>query len=346
MRVPFCDLAARNRPYDVALRRAFDRVMWGGKFILGREVERFEERWADYCGKRYAIGTGNATDAISLMLNAYSIGRGDSVIVPAHTCIATWLAASAVGAVIVPVDVDRYGNIDVTKIQMDDRVKAILAVHMYGRVCDMRNLRAIATAYGIPLLIDAAQAHGITGDDLGDAAAFSFYPTKNLGALGDGGAVVTNDEHADQVIRAMRNLGSVAKDVHHYRGGNSRLDELQAAFLNEKLNGLDADNKCRELNASIYGLSGASVWHQCVISNGMRAEFRRRLYNRGIDTMIHYPIPPHRQQCYAQMNYGPFLMAELIADTGVSLPCGPEVSEEQARYVAEVIMEMACEETV
>ncbi len=326
MNVPFCDVAARNQLHGWALKEAYSRVLQRGQFILGPEVEAFENEWANYCGRRYAVGFGNGTEALMFMMAAHGIRPGDRVVVPAHTCIATWLAVSALGAVPLPVDCDGSFNIDPRKIPTDEEFAAILAVHLYGRVADMDRLRCVAEARGIPLLIDAAQAHGIKGEFLGYAAAFSFYPTKNLGALGDGGAVVTDSEETAAMLRALRNLGSIAKDVHALLGGNSRLDEMQAAFLRAKLPGLDAANALREHNATLYGLPRAnSVWHQCVIRSGQRDDLRKRLAEAGIATMIHYPTPPHLQSCYA---------AEEIAASIVSLPCGPEITHAQVRFVA------------
>lgn len=336
--VPFCDLAAVNAYYSWPLKEAYNRVMSRGQYILGPEVEAFEEEWAAYCGRKYAVGFGNGTEALIFMMAAHGIRPADRVIVPAHTCIATWLAVSALGAIPMPVDVDPVSfNLNTKTIDTAGQYAAILAVHMYGRTADMDRLRAFSEAMSVPLLIDAAQAHGIKGEFLGDAAAFSFYPTKNLGALGDGGAVVTDSEETAQMLRALRNLGSIKKDVHVLLGGNSRLDELQAAFLRAKLPGLDDANGRREHNAMLYGLPRAhSAWHQCVITSGQRDSLRKRLAEQDVTTMVHYPTPPHLQPCYAGLGYkvGSFPIAESIAHTAISLPCGPELSHAQVRYVA------------
>lgn len=341
MIVPFCDLRAVNAHYGWALKEAYSRVMSRGQYILGPEVEAFEQEWAAYCGRKYAVGFGNGTEALIFMMAAYGIRPGDKVIVPAHTCIATWLAVSALGAEPLPIDVDSTtGNLDPSKLVLIEEAKAILAVHLYGRVADMDKLRAAASTHKIPLLIDAAQAHGIRGEFLGDAAAFSFYPTKNLGAFGDGGAVVTDRSEIAQLLRALRNLGSIEKDVHKVLGGNSRLDELQAAFLRAKLPLLDQANARRARNAELYGMSKAnSVWHQCTIMSGQRDALRKRLADDGIGTMVHYPTPPHLQKAYAWLGYekGSFPVAEAIADSIISLPCGPELSSAQVRYVASAL---------
>lgn len=340
MKVPFCNLAAVNSHYSWGLKEAYNRVMARGQYILGPEVEAFEEEWANYCGRKYAVGFGNGTEALVFMMAAVGIRPGNKVMVPAHTCIATWLAVSALGALPLPVDVDEETfNID-TKIVGGAECSAILAVHLYGRVADMDRLRKIAKALNVPLLVDAAQAHGIKGDLLGDVAAFSFYPTKNLGALGDAGAVVTDDENMVKMLRALRNLGSIEKDVHLVTGGNSRMDELQAAFLRAKLPGLEAANIRRARNADLYGWPRQnSVWHQCVIRSGQRDQLRKRLFDRGIGTMVHYPTPPHLQPAYASSGYGPesFPVAEALAKTVLSLPCGPELSSAEVRYVVDAL---------
>ncbi len=344
MNIPFSDIAAVNRFYGWALKEAYNRVAARGYFILGPEGEAFEEEWAAYCGRKYAVGVGNGTDAISFMLRAYGIGRGDKVAVPAHTCIATWMAVSAIGAAPVPVDVG-MDTFNIEPMNIPFGTKAILAVHMYGRPADMNMLRQVAYTYKIPLLVDAAQAHGIKGEFLGDSAAFSFYPTKNLGALGDGGAVVTDSEDIWSRIRHYRNLGSANKDVHLYVASNSRLDELQAAFLRAKLPMLDASNIRRARNANLYGLGKGflnNVWHQAVTFASSQRDMRRRLSERGIQTMIHYPTPPHLQPAYAHLGHslGDFPVAERIARHGVSLPCGPELSSVQACYIRDCLSDL------
>lgn len=343
MNVAFCDVSARNRPYAAELLAAYLRAQERGLYILGPEVEAFEHQWAKYCGFRHSVGVGNGTEAIALLLEAHGIGPGDEVIVPAHTCIATWIGVSKRGAIPVPVDVDIHSyNMDPRQAlqRVGQRTAAILGVHLYGRPANIPALRVVAKAAGVPLLVDAAQAHGITGAMLGDGAAFSFYPTKNLGALGDAGAVVTNDAQIDAKVRCLRHLGSLSKDRHAFVAGNSRMDELQAAFLSAKLPRLNDDNEKRRRNAVIYRQRG-SVFHQCVTLVEDRKRFRADLLERGVETMVHYPTPPHLQPAYASLGYGKgaFPVAERIADCVVSLPVGPEIDNEQAEYVADAIAE-------
>lgn len=348
MRVPFFDVGHLNHRYREALQEAFDRVMASGQYILDQEVRRFESEWAEYCQRKYAVGFGNATEALSALLLAHGIGHGDRVIVPAHTCIATWLAVSEIGAVPIAVDVDvKTFNLEASGFLYSKCrsvcAKAIIAVAMYGRAVDVEALRDIAVSNGIPLLLDAAQAHGLRGYQLADGAVFSFYPTKNLGALGDGGAVVIDDSDVAGRLRMLRNLGSSAKDVHMIQGGNSRLDELQAAFLQAKLPTLDYDNGLRVRNAKLYGLpeNAESVWHQCVIMSDCRGELMHRLDEIGVGTMVHYPKPPHLQHAFSYLGYreGDFPAAELIAKRGLSLPCNPGLTEEQVIYAASHISE-------
>lgn len=320
------------------LHAAYQRVMCSRNLILGPEVEAFEREWAAYCGKRYAVGVGNGFDALVLMLRAFGIGPGRNVLVPSNTYIATWLAVSAVGANIIAIEPDEATHcIDPNRVaEAGSHLVggAILAVHLYGNRCDMASLRKIATEYGVPLLVDAAQAHGLKGEDLGDAAAFSFYPTKNLGALGDAGAVVLNDEKRAQTIRSLRNYGSTSKNVHTRIGVNSRLDELQAAFLRAKLPLLDGYLVRRAHNAERYGAFVNGVHHHAVIRSEVRGALRERLAARGIETLVHYPLPPHRQPAYEHLNSCSFPIAEKLAREVLSLPCGPELTAAQVESVA------------
>lgn len=346
LRVPFCDLAAVNREVRPQLDAAYNRVMARGEYILGEEVDAFEREWAAYCERKHAVGVGNATDAIALMLRACGIGAGDGVIVPGHTCVATWMGVSATGAVPIAVDVGTDGLIDPSLLSVHHvdpalgNAQAVLVVHLYGRPCDMLGLRRFTDRFGLKLLVDAAQGHGLKGEMLGDAAAFSFYPTKNLGALGDGGAVVTDDEHIASRVALLRNYGSITKNRNEVLGANSRLDELQAAFLRAKLPFLDRFNARRLKNSMAYGLAmPGSMHHQCTVMARNRDHFRQSLAERGVETMVHYPTPPHLQQAYADLGYGPgsFPMAERIAREIVSLPCGPELSAEQVETVVNAL---------
>lgn len=337
MRVPFCDLAKVNAELRPQLDDAYLRVMARGQYILGPEVEAFEQEWADYCQRDYCVGVGNALDGLTLMLRAYGIGPGDEVIVPANTYIATWLAVSAVGASPVPCDPDPVSmNLHNIGHAITDRTKAVLAVHLYGRPADVGYLRGWTSVRKIPLLIDAAQAHGIKGADLGDCAAFSFYPTKNLGALGDGGAVVTNDQAIEDRVRLMRNYGSMEKNVHGSIGFNTRLDELQAAFLRAKLPYLDEFNARRRRNATVCCGEAHGVVHQFVVRVPDRPSFRKELSEAGIETAVHYPTPPHMQGAYYHEGFGPgsFPVAELLAREVVSLPVGPELRSDQVALIS------------
>jgi dTDP-4-amino-4,6-dideoxygalactose transaminase len=348
--IPFLKLASMHAEMSEDLEAAFKRVLNSGNFILGEELARFERDFAGYCESKYCIGVGNGLDALHLILRGYGIGAGDEVIVPAHTFIATWLAVSQAGATPVPVDVDlQTGNIDPSLIEaaITEKTRAIIPVHLYGQAADMGAIRNIAEARGIKVIEDAAQAHGARYQDqmagsLGDAAGFSFYPGKNLGALGDGGAVVTSDPLLASEIYRLRNYGSEAKYHHSVQGWNSRLDELQAAFLNVKLGYLDGWNKARRLAATTY-LSGLkdlpdvtlpavpsrteAAWHLFVIRTPERDALQSHLTACGIGSLIHYPVPPHLQGAYSGMglNKGSFPIAERWSSEALSLPLWPGV---------------------
>ena len=326
MTVPFLDLKSINLAHADALEAAFKRVLHSGWYILGSETAAFETAFASYCGSPHAIGVANGLDAIFLILKAYGIGPGDEVIVPSNTFIATWLAVSHCGATPVPVEpVEATSNIDPARIAaaITPRTKAILAVHLYGQPADMRAINAVAKEYGLKVIEDAAQAHGArchggVAGQLGDAAAFSFYPGKNLGALGDGGAVTTADAALADTIRTYRNYGSKVKYYNDVPGYNSRLDELQAALLAAKLPTLDADNAHRRAIAAVYdvelaGIAGLTlpsvpewaepVWHLYVVRHAQRDALAKALAEQGIGTIVHYPVPPHLQPAYAGLGY-------------------------------------------
>jgi len=350
MNVFFNDIRAGCLELQSELDKAYQRVLSSGHYILGKEVAQFEHEFAEYCGVKYCIGVGNGLDALQLILRAHEIGPGDEVIVPANTYIATWLAVTNCGAMIVPVEpnIQTY-NIDPMRIEeaITPRTKAILAVHLYGQVADMQALKKISSRHHIALIEDAAQAHGAyyhgkRVGSLGDAAGFSFYPGKNLGALGDAGAITTDDEAIATSIKKLRNYSSAAKYQHQVLGFNSRLDELQAAFLRVKLKKLDAWNRRRKEIAEIYfkGLSMSSlvlpyqpvwadsVWHLFVIRTFYRDKLQRFLKARGINTLIHYPIAPHLQPAYAHLNLlrGTFPITELLQGEILSLPMGPHLT--------------------
>lgn len=362
MSVPFLDLQAINLSQAAELEAAFHRVLHSGWYILGKEVENFEQRFAAFCGSAHGIGVANGLDAIMLILKAYGIGPGDEVIVPSNTFIATWLAVSHCGAKPVPVEpLEATYNIDPSRIEtaITPRTKAIIAVHLYGQPADMAPILAVAQKHNLKVIEDAAQAHGAryrgtrTGH-LGDAAAFSFYPGKNLGALGDGGGIVTNDGPLAELIRTYRNYGSQKKYHNLVQGFNSRLDELQAALLNVKLEKLEADNQRRSAISRIYSerLAGISdltlplvpkwadpVWHLYVVRHPRRDELMQFLGKAGIGTIVHYPIAPHLQEAYADMGYhtGDFPIAEAIHREILSLPIGPHMTLKQAEEVAAAV---------
>ena len=359
--IPFLDLGSINKKYAKQLEAAFQRVMASGWFIMGRELEAFEAEFAAYCGSRYCIGVGNGLEALHLILRAMEIGPGDEVIVPSNTYIATWLAVSYAGATPVPVEpYEATCNMDPARIEsvISPRTKAIIAVHLYGQPAEMDPINDIAVRHGLKVIEDAAQAHGArykgrrTGV-LADAAGFSFYPGKNLGALGDGGAVTTNNDALAEKIRVLRNYGSHVKYHNEVKGFNSRLDELQAAFLREKLKLLDEENLHRNKLATLYSdlLTGTGlvlpsvpewadpVWHLYVVRSAQRDALQRYLNGLGIGTMIHYPIPPHLQPAYAELGLssGSFPLSEAIHDTVISLPIGPHLCENDVRTVCTAI---------
>ncbi len=362
MRIPFLELGHSYLELREELDAAYRRVMEGGWYILGEEVERFEAVFADYCGAKYGVGVANGLEALQLALMAADIGPGDEVIVPSNTYIATWLAASQVGAKVVPVEPHpRFFNIDPARIEMaiTFRTKAIMPVHLYGQPADMDAIGAIAERHHLLVVEDAAQAHGARFHgrrvgSFGHLAGFSFYPGKNLGAFGDGGAVTTSDEAFYRKLLRLRNYGSDRKYHHEVIGMNSRLDPLQAAFLAVKLKYLDEWNVRRKRIAECYldqlkdqpGIhlparaEGAEpVWHLFSILAEDRDGLQSRLSQQGIQTQIHYPIPPHLSGAYRSLGYkvGDFPIAESIAARELSLPMGPHLSREQAQSVVEAL---------
>ena len=365
-RIPFLDLHSAYLELKDELDAAYQRVMDSGWYILGAEVERFEAEFAAYCGAELCIGVANGLDALHLCLRAYGIGPGDEVIVPSNTYIATWLAVSQAGATPVPVEPDeRTYNIDPARIEaaITPRTRALMPVHLYGQPADLDPLLEIARRHGLKVIEDAAQAHGarykgrrIGGH--GDAVAWSFYPGKNLGALGDGGAVTTNDPELADRLRVLRNYGSRVKYVNEVQGFNSRLDPLQAAFLSVKLRHLDAWNLRRAAIAATYldGLAGTGltlphvpdwadpVWHLFVVRHPQRDALQRWLSAAGIVTLIHYPIPPHKQAAYAHANFAAdaFPLASRLADEALSLPMGPQLALSESGRVGEVLVKFQC----
>jgi dTDP-4-amino-4,6-dideoxygalactose transaminase len=362
MNVPFLDLKAPYAELREEFDAAFRRVAESGWFILGSEVEAFESEFAAYCGARHCVGVANGLDALHLILRAMDVGAGDEVIVPSNTYIATWLAVSNVGATPVPVEPDkRTYNLDPARLEeaITPRTKAIMPVHLYGQTADMDAINEIASAYGIKVIEDAAQAHGARykgrrAGTLADAAGFSFYPGKNLGAMGDGGAVTTDDDALAARLRVLRNYGSQIKYYNEVKGLNSRLDELQAAMLRAKLTRLDEWNERRKRVAADYlhSLEGAPdlvlpyvppyadpVWHLFVVRHGERDELQQHLSRAGVGTLIHYPLPPHLQEAYAELGYASnsFPVAEDMARAVLSLPMGPHLSAEEVSQVTSAL---------
>ena len=361
--IPFLDLKTSYLELKGEIDDAILRVAGSGWYIGGPEVDQFEAEYARYCGAEHAVGVGNGLDALHLALLAMGVGVGDEVIVPSNTYIATWLAVSQCGATPVPVEpLESTYNINPELIEaaITPRTKVILPVHLYGQPADMDAILAIARKHGLRVLEDAAQAHGARykGKRLGahgDAVAWSFYPGKNLGALGDGGAVTTNDPEVADRVRVLRNYGSRIKYVNEVRGFNSRLDPLQAAVLRVKLKHLDEWNARRaaiadRYNAALgdFGLELPSapdrtnpVWHLYVIRAKGRDALQHHLTDAGIGSLIHYPIPPHLQQAYADRGYqrGDFPIAEAMADEVISLPMGPQLSVAHQDRVITALLE-------
>ena len=357
MEIPFYDLGKLHKGMRGELETAFQRVIDSGVYVLGNEVEAFEAEFADYCGVKHCIGVGSGLSALHLTLVALGIGRGDEVIVPAHTFIATWLAVSETGAKPVPVEPDAATyNINPHLIEdaITPRTKAIIPVHLYGQPADMDAISLLARQHGLKVIEDAAQAHGArykgkrTGG-LADAAGFSFYPGKNLGALGDGGAVTTQDDTLADRVRHLRNYGSRKKYHHEIRGHNSRLDELQAALLRVKLKHLERWQARRLAISRVYvqGLKASPLvlpevlsstepsWHLFVVCCHQRDQFRKKLEVDGIQTAVHYPKPPHLQPAYRGAVPEGFPVTEAIHKTVVSLPMGPAMDDQQAERVVQ-----------
>lgn len=357
MKVPFLDLEAAYLELKDEIDAAVARVLASGWYILGEEVEAFESEFAAYCEARHAVSVGNGLDALQLALRAMDVGPGDEVIVPSNTYIATWLAVSHTGARPVPVEpIEATYNLDPTKIEaaLTKHTKVILPVHLYGQPADLDPILDIADRHGLRVLEDAAQAHGACykGKRIGahgDAVAWSFYPGKNLGALGDGGAVTTDCPEIADRIRVLHNYGSRVKYVNEEQGYNSRLDPIQAAVLRVKLKYLDDWNARRSVIAKQYrrGLKDVDlilpsvpdwsepVWHVYVIRHARRDELQTSLANADIESLIHYPIPPHKQEAYSEMGLGngALPIAENIHREVLSLPIGPHLQKHQVDRV-------------
>lgn len=363
MKIPFVSFLPMEHELDKEIREAFDRVYTRSWYIEGLEDELFENSFARYCNSKYCIGVGNGLDALMLALKALGITEGDEVIVPSNTYIATALAVTYVGATPIFVEPDiRTFNVDPARIEeaITERTKVIIPVHLYGQPCDMDPIMEIARKHKLYVLEDCAQAHGATYKgkvigSFGDAAGFSFYPGKNLGALGDAGAVVTNNKELADKIRALGNYGSDYKYHHIYKGNNSRLDEMQAAFLAAKLPHLNKMNEERRRIAQMYidGIKNTEVilpyvpdyakpvWHIFALRCQRRDELEKFLNNSGIGTNKHYPIPMHLQECYKDLGYkkSVFPIAEEISATELSIPMYYGMTDEEVQYVIDRINE-------
>lgn len=363
MKIPFVSFLPMEKELNDVLRGAFNRVFARSWYIEGIEDEAFEKGFADYCGVKYCIGVGNGLDALMFSLRALGVSDGDEVIVPSNTYIATALAVTYVGATPVFVEPDiRTFNINPSLIEaaLTEKTKAIMPVHLYGQACDMDPIMEIAKRYGLKVVEDCAQAHGATYKGrkvgtFGDTAGFSFYPGKNLGALGDAGAVVTNNRELANRIRALGNYGSDYKYHHIYKGTNSRLDEMQAAFLSAKLPHLDRMNDERRRIARLYsaGINNPKVttpyvreecvpvWHIYGIRCKERDILESYLNEKGIGTNKHYPIPMHLQECYKDLNIplGALPIAEEISNTELSIPMYYGMTDDEVQYVIASINE-------
>ncbi|MBE4907228.1 DegT/DnrJ/EryC1/StrS family aminotransferase [Bacillus luteolus] len=357
--IKFLDLQAINHRLHSEMIEKFNEFLIRGNYILSEEVSRFEQEFSQYCNTEFCIGVGNGLDALTLILKGYDIKEGDEVIVPSYTFIATVLAITATGATPIFVEPGAHTfNIDINRIeeQITDKTKAILVVHLYGEAVDMDKLSVIADKHKIKIIEDAAQAHGAERNgrkvgSLGDAAAFSFYPGKNLGALGDGGAITTNDNVLADKVRALRNYGSIQKYVHLYKGVNSRLDEIQASLLRLKLPLLDSDNDTRREIAKIYNENiknphiilpqmprdeKSHVWHLYVVRVENRNEFQEYMKLCGVETLVHYPIAPHNQRAYSEFKTIHHPITESMSKEVVSLPISPVMTMEQVNFIVTV----------
>ncbi len=361
MHIPFASFEFMHNELQNEIQKSIGDVVKSNWFIRGQKVEEFEAAFAEYCGAKYCVGCGNGLDALYLLLRAFDVGEGDEVIVPSNTFIATALAVTYTGAlpVLVEPDMETY-TLDTSLIEakITDKTKAIIAVHLYGQTANMDEINDIAKKHGLIVIEDAAQAHGATykekrAGNLGDAAGFSFYPGKNLGAMGDAGAVTTNDSKIAEKVRALANYGSDYKYHHIYAGNNSRLDEIQAAILLVKLQNLDKWNTYRQKVADQYleGIKNkkvilpsvkrdrSHVWHIFALRMKERNNFEKYLNSQGIGTTIHYPTPIHLQNAYKNLNLkkGILPIAEEISDTEISIPMYYGISDEEINYITNII---------
>ena len=361
--IKFLDLKKINQPFEAAFQEKMNKFLENGWYVLGNEVKQFEESFASYCGAKYCIGVGNGLDALVLIFKGYihlgKLKKGDEIIVPANTYIASILAVLEADLIPVLVEpkVETYNiNSDLIEAKITNKTKAILAVHLYGQLAEMDAINAIAKKYNLLVIEDAAQAHGAEENstragDFGNAAGFSFYPGKNLGALGDAGAITTNEDALAEVLYQLRNYGSKVKYHNEIIGVNSRLDELQAAFLNVKLPFLENENEKRRSIAKQF-LSGIKndkiilpfwyftknhVFHLFVIRTTNRTELASYLKENGIETMIHYPIPPHQQKAFLEWNNLSFPITEKIHDEVLSIPLNSTLSDEDINFIISIL---------
>lgn len=363
--INFLDLKKLNNKYSDELKEACSRVIDSGWYIQGNELNAFEEKFSDFCAVQFTIGVANGLDALSLVLRAWKeLGKlkdNDKVIVPANTYIASILAITQNNLipVFVEPDVGTFNlTIDNIKENYDSSVKAILAVHLYGKLAPMPDIMSFASEKKLLVLEDSAQAHGASIDGIkagawGDASGFSFYPGKNLGALGDAGAITTNDENLTNILRSLRNYGSNIKYENNYVGFNSRLDEIQAAMLNVKLSYLEQETERRRIIARSYinniknshitlpinKYESEHVWHLFVIKCMFRKELESFLKDKGVQTMIHYPIPPHKQKAYEIYNHIHLPVTEKLHEEVLSLPIDPNLTDEEVRKIIDAINE-------
>ena len=359
--IKFLDLKKINNRYREEIDSRIKNILDKGWYLQGEENENFTKNFANFCGTKFALGVANGLDALNLIIKAYGFGNGDEIIVPANTYIATILAISENGCIpiLVEPDIKTYNiNPDSIEEKITTKTKAIMVVHLYGQAVQMEKIWKIAKKYNLKIIEDSAQAHGAiyqenrTGN-LGDASGFSFYPGKNLGCIGDGGAVTTNDEELFNKIKAIANYGSDRKYHHIYKGANSRLDEIQAAVLDVKLNHLDSDNNKRREISKYYRENiknskiilpetydeKSHVWHIFAVRTQNRDEFQKYLTEKGIQTIIHYPTPPHKQGAYKEWNNLSFPITEEIHNTILSLPISPVMTDSEIEKVVEVVNE-------
>lgn len=357
--IKFLDLYAINEQYRPEIDAAIKRTLDSGWYLLGKECEEFEKNFAAYCGVKHAIGVANGLDALNLIIKAYGFGVGDEIIVPANTYIASILAISQNGAtpILVEPDIETYNiNPNLIEEKVTAHTKAIMVVHLYGQSVEMQKIWDLAAKYNLKIIEDAAQAHGAMYKgrrvgNLGDASGFSFYPGKNLGCMGDGGAITTNDDGLASKIKALRNYGSHKKYENIYQGTNSRLDEIQAAILDVKLKYLDTDNQKRRATAKYYlqniknslitlpkvKAPESHVWHLFVVRTDNQNALKDYLESNGIQCLIHYPIPPHKQQAYKEWNECSYPITEQIHKEVLSIPISPVMSTEEAALTVKII---------